>query len=200
MRTDASRGGFTLLEVLASVAVLGILFTMLSSSSIQSLRKQGENYRRVHASLVADRYLAEIETNLENGVPPEEGGQEQIEDGGEAEFTVRVQTLPFDEYADVQVPLPRAGADPDAASDLLQLIADDAEGLAEMLLTIRIEVRWKEGADEHLVVRSTYALDLAGALEAFPYERASADDVNGEERQGGDLDDALDDSDGPQPR
>ena len=51
--------GFTLLEVLAAVAILGIWFVVLASVGIQGLRAEGTNERRIRASLLADTILSE---------------------------------------------------------------------------------------------------------------------------------------------
>ena len=71
--------GFTLLEVLAAVAVLGILFTVLSNVAIEGLRHEGESKRRIDASLIADRAMIDLETEFGSGIVPPTGRTEFME-------------------------------------------------------------------------------------------------------------------------
>ncbi len=62
-----SRAGFTLLEVLGAVAILGISYAVLVTVAIQGARAIGESQRRLDASLIADVQLTEIELAAELG-------------------------------------------------------------------------------------------------------------------------------------
>ncbi len=57
--------GLTLLEVLAAVAVLGLLYTVLASAAVQGLRSEGESRRRLEASLLMDEQLVQIRIRLD---------------------------------------------------------------------------------------------------------------------------------------
>jgi prepilin-type N-terminal cleavage/methylation domain-containing protein len=68
MRRELRERGFTLFEVMAAVLVLGMLYAVLANAAMQGLQSEGETRRRLQASLIADRALAEIETQLALGV------------------------------------------------------------------------------------------------------------------------------------
>ena len=83
--------GFTLLEVLAAVAILGIAYITLGSSGIQGLQHEGEARRRLEASLLADSVLFDIEDAIEWDVAPSLGDEEREE----GDFTIAVKVSPF---------------------------------------------------------------------------------------------------------
>ena len=57
----------TLLEVMAAVALLVIVYTFLAKAATQGVRSEADSRRRMEASLLADATLAEIETRLALG-------------------------------------------------------------------------------------------------------------------------------------
>ena len=75
-----SEAGFTLLEVMAAVAIIAIVFTTLARVASEGLRSEGSSKRRLEASLLADAALAEIERQVEEGVDLELGVEEREED------------------------------------------------------------------------------------------------------------------------
>jgi len=138
-------GGFSLLEVLAAVAILGILYMVLATVTIEGLRSEGQSDRRLRASLLADLRLAELEAPMEVGAPcPEPYGPDEID-----EFEVEVEVVPLD------IPQPQHEGD----------VANAPAGLSTLgieqspLCRIRVEVRWPEGAGERSVSRTTYGFD-----------------------------------------
>lgn len=141
---------FTLLEVLAAVAILGILYTVFATFAIQGLRYEGENERRIRASLLADQVLADVELGMEDGEFPSEAGDESEE----GEFLVRVELLPLTGLE---------GAGPDEG--LAELLASDLSNLATDLHTVHVRVSWIEGAVEEEVTRYTYAWDSGPLYE-----------------------------------
>jgi prepilin-type N-terminal cleavage/methylation domain-containing protein len=172
-RRAARRRGFTLLEVLASVAVLAIVYTVLAGSAMQGLANEGESYRRLKASLLADRQLAAIEASLAQGVP-----ELGVTEGEEDEFTIAVETRPFDLAglaAAAQETEGVRGARPTGGEAVgggvpFQLLVPPRDGTPPPLVEIQIAVRWLEGNQEQMVTRTTFAYDqrvvapLAGAL------------------------------------
>jgi hypothetical protein len=150
--------GFTLLEVLGAVAVLGIWFVVLASVGIQGLRAEGNNERRMRASLLADTVLSEIELSLASGEVPSDG-EESERDG----FEVRIGSVPIAE-------LELAGGEP----DLRGLLATELPQLVPALYAITVEVAWFEAEDEFHVRRSTYGWDAAFLMEALGAEDAPA--------------------------
>ena len=153
--------GFTLLEVLGAVAVLGIWFVILASVGIQGLRAEGNNERRMRASLLADTVLSEIELSLASGEVPSDG-EESERDG----FEVRIDSVPIAE-------LELAGGE----LDLRELLATELPQLGPALYAITVEVAWLEAQDEFSVSRSTYGWDAAFLLEALRAEEAPDTDT-----------------------
>jgi len=148
-RRSRSRAAFTLLEVLAAVAILGVLYVVLADVAIQGLRAEGRSRRRMEASLVADWALSEIETEIEAGGFPELGRLPETE---EDLFRIAVEVRPYsipllDESAE-------AGSDTGSPSE---------GGALASLREIELTVTWLDGADEQQVVRTTYAFDAATA-------------------------------------
>jgi prepilin-type N-terminal cleavage/methylation domain-containing protein len=91
-RGGAAARGFTLLEVMAAVLVLGMLYAVLANAAMRGLRSEGDSRRRIQASLLADLWLAERELELSLGQIPKEGQiQEQVES-----YVVDVTVAPFD--------------------------------------------------------------------------------------------------------
>ena len=173
--------GLTLLEVLGAVALLGILYTVLAGSAIDGVRSEGESRRRLAASLLADRQLAEIELSLASGAAPELGSQSAEEDG----FTVLTEVSAFEpppprEDSESRSGKPRSLAARRAAAD-----REEAPSLFEKpkspttppaLRSIEVVVRWEEGSDAREVRRTTYALDAEAIGEVF----ASIADIQAE--------------------
>jgi prepilin-type N-terminal cleavage/methylation domain-containing protein len=140
----APDAGFTLLEVLAAVAILGIWYSVLASVAIQGLRAEGENARRIRAALLADRTLADVELELDARTFT----FEILDPLEEEEFTISVETIPLIETEFQEL-------DP----TLLALFEGDLSSLVSSLYTIEVRVVWIEGAHEEAVTRITYARD-----------------------------------------
>ncbi len=140
---------FTLLEVLAAVAILGIWYTVIATGALRGLRSEGENLRHLRASLVADEQLAEIESAVLLGSP-----LELIEDEIEEEdFTIRVAVSEF--VAEGEEP----------QEGLAGLIASEQEGSLVFLRAVRVEVAWQEGNEERSIQRETFAFDRSAWKE-----------------------------------
>ncbi len=157
-RRSPSRSAFTLLEVLAAVAILGVLYVVLADVAIQGLRAEGRSRRRMEASLVADRALSEIEIEIEAGGLPEIGHLPERE---EDIFLIAVEVRPYS--------IPPLGGAAEAGSDTGP---PPEGGVLASLREIELTVTWLEGVDEQRVVRTTYAFDAATAssqlLEVAP--------------------------------
>jgi prepilin-type N-terminal cleavage/methylation domain-containing protein len=162
---------FTLLEVMAAVAVVAIVFTTLARVASEGLRSEGVSRRRLEASLLADRTLVEIETGLSAGVAPEIGESESEE--GLYRVTIRVASF------DLASALPAGGLggiDPTAQPTLPGVIGSDVSPVR----SIRIEVAWPQGVEELSVVRQTYGLDPV-ALEAIANADGGTPTIPGDE-------------------
>lgn len=154
------RGGFTLLEVLAAVAILGIWYVILAAVGIQGLRSQGETYRRLEASFLADEVISNIEAGLTQGSAPPEG----VEEYEREDFTVRIEVEPYT----LEVPALEGVPTRSSSSigiELPALPSTDLLGGGDLsgpgpLRRIRIEISWPEGNHERSIVRNTFAFDL----------------------------------------
>jgi prepilin-type N-terminal cleavage/methylation domain-containing protein len=148
-RRSRPRSAFTLLEVLAAVAILGVLYVVLADVAIQGLRAEGRSQRRMEASLVADRALSEIETEIEAGNVPELGRLPETE---EDMFRISVEVRPY------SIPLLDGTAEAENDTESLP-----EAGVLASLREIALTVTWLDGADEQQVVRTSYAFDAATA-------------------------------------
>ncbi|MCH7868448.1 MAG: prepilin-type N-terminal cleavage/methylation domain-containing protein [Myxococcales bacterium] len=164
LATHHQQIGFTLMEVLGAIAILGISYTMLATSSIDGLRLIGESTRRSDASLLADSLLADIELMAEIGQPIYVGFDELEEEP----FTIVVEILDLAEEF--------AGSSSDVESkDLLEFLAAEANGpfsefrdsnwLLGYLREVHISVQWQEGAKEITVSRTAYIYDQRAWME-----------------------------------
>ncbi|MFP6630242.1 MAG: prepilin-type N-terminal cleavage/methylation domain-containing protein [Myxococcota bacterium] len=165
--------GFTLLEVLAAVAILGIWFGVLASVAIQGLRAEGENERRIRASLIGDRYVSDLEIGLDLGEFPDDTAEE-FEEG---EFVVHIETFPL-----IEMEISEAAEPAEESADLVAFFESDLSTLAADFYSIQISVRWSEGAAEKAVNRTTYYWDNTALMEALRKQDVQQDDE--EEREG----------------
>jgi prepilin-type N-terminal cleavage/methylation domain-containing protein len=174
MWTRPSRG-FTLLEVLAAVAVLALVYTALAQAAMQGLAHEGDASRRLRASLLADQALAEIEAQLAAQAPLNVG----LIEAEEEEFAVHVEVRPYDGLGALALVAGEAaaallgkgqdleGAKPGGPS--FQLLTAQP-GAPTPLLEVEIRVGWVEGGFDQEVTRTTFAADpvaVAAALEGL---------------------------------
>jgi len=196
MRRARSRlVAFTLLEVLAAVAILALVYTVLARVGIQGFRAEGGADRRLRASLIADDVLAEIEGQLAMGSAPPLGEKE----GAREEYLIHVRVTP----ADVEIP-PRS----EAATQRMQAAAaktpakgsasggkvgppglpqsfflPQAQGEPPPGRRIEVRVAWTEGTTESAVVRETYGLDQTAAQDLL----VGLDSASKPEKEGADT-------------
>jgi len=188
--SGALRRGFTLLEVLAAVAVLAIAYTVLAGTAMQGLANEGETYRRLRASTLADLTISQIEAGLAVAAPPVDESATEFED-----FVVVTEVRPYDlgafalavqEEATGRRKLLKgseAGATPP-----FQLLTVPPGAKASPLLEIVVRVRWLEGAYEREVTRTTFAADpqlVQQAVASLP--GANGQDAPGEATPEGDA-------------
>jgi prepilin-type N-terminal cleavage/methylation domain-containing protein len=141
--------GFTLLEVLLAVAVLALVYTALANTAIQALRNEGESIRRLEASLLADRVLADVEVALEEGAPPPLGREENESD----DFAIVTEVSAYD--------LPLELEAPEALKGGATLFG--SRGRESTVRRIDVSVSWTEGTEELTVHRTSFGLDLEQA-------------------------------------
>ncbi|MFQ5417488.1 MAG: prepilin-type N-terminal cleavage/methylation domain-containing protein [Myxococcota bacterium] len=142
-----SEAAFTLLEVMAAVAVVAIVFTTLSRVSSEGLRSEGTSKRRFEASLLADEILAGIEEQAALGIMPEIGDEEHEE----GIYTVLIEgsAMNLENVFPIGEEEPRD--DP----------SDGPTAPPMWVHALRITVEWEEGALLRHVIRHTFAVDYA---------------------------------------
>ncbi len=161
-----TRDGFTLLEVLAAVAILSIWFIVIAGTGMQGLRAEGVSRRRLEASMIADRILSDLEASTTDGSAPE-----PMEETSEQDiYVLSVIVAPFvgaDPQAAAPVVNPSAPDSGELALPLDQLIASEMPERSAHLRRIDVRVSWLEGEMEQWVDRTTFAFDLVAARQAY---------------------------------
>ena len=150
--------GFTLLEVMAAVVVLGLVYVVVAQGAMQGLQTEGDASRRLRASLLADRVLSDIELGLARGSPPPLGQTET----SEQEFTVVVEVGPFDLATLLESASEQQGR-PTGSTSELELLKPSRGGGTPTVLSIAVRVIWTEGISEQQVTRESFAFDLEAA-------------------------------------
>lgn len=171
-RSRAAKNGFTLVEVMAAVLVLGLLYTVLASSAMRGLRSEGIDRRRADAEMIADRELTTIETEIASGVPLEDGLAEREEEP----YKVSSNVEPFDVLSLLPAPLHAEivrDTDPKAAS-----LLHDERGQSRVR-RISVVVEWDEAGEPDHVERTTFAFDRSVLEQLFPYTPTMAEEATG---------------------
>ncbi len=149
--------GLTLLEVLAAVAILGLLYTVLAGAAIQGLRSEGESKRRIEASLLIDEQLFEIEMQIAAGVTPPLG----LTESEAGDFRLATDVRPLEFYEELIDDLE------EAPTDAPSVLGRQAVGGESPMRIISIAVSWNEGVFERRIERTTFALDRVAAQAAL---------------------------------
>jgi prepilin-type N-terminal cleavage/methylation domain-containing protein len=165
--------GFTLLEVLAAVAVLGIVYVVVARGAIEGMQAQGDASRRLRASLLADRTLSELELAAAAGGAPEMGETQTSDE----EFAVVVEVAPFD-VAGLLAGVAAEEGRPAAPTPSLQLLQSSLSGGAPTVVSIVVRVAWIEGVSAREITRTSFAFNAEAAADAF-------ESVGGGTRTGG---------------
>jgi prepilin-type N-terminal cleavage/methylation domain-containing protein len=152
--------GFTLLEVMAAVAVLGLVYIVVARGAIQGLQTEGDAGRRLRASLLADRTLNEIELQFAAGGEPSVGETQKSEE----EFAVVVEVTPFDLASLLEAAAPEEGQAP-ASTASPQLLKPSVRGGVPSLLSIVVRVAWIEGVSAREITRTSFAYNPEAAYE-----------------------------------
>jgi prepilin-type N-terminal cleavage/methylation domain-containing protein len=148
--SSSSRRGFTLIEVLAAVALLGILYTVLARVAIEGLRAEGESQRRLEAMRIADDYPFDLELTPLVGLGRVHAIGRTEETVGD--FTVTLEVEPF------QIPAGWQDAEPPPVPR--KIFVPGPDGRAPAVRTITLVVSWLEGAEARHIERTTYQVDF----------------------------------------
>lgn len=187
-RRSQATGGFTLIEVLAAVAVLGLVYSMLATAAIQGLRAEGDATRRLRASLLADERITDIEAQVAAGQLPDVGESEQEID----DFLVRTAVSPLSvEIQETKASrraserLERAvGARPDQPREGAgSFLEPSAASKQPLLRRIDLTVAWGDGDLAQTVRRTAFGLDRTAAAPLIDQLVAAADAEKKEREQ-----------------
>jgi prepilin-type N-terminal cleavage/methylation domain-containing protein len=155
----------TLLEVMAAVALLGIVFTYLAKAATQGVRSEADSKLRMEASLLADATLAEIETRLAAGEPLEL----ELTEVEEEPFRVSVEVTPY------ELPVELAG-DPETTAPPRSALGAAGADVPNLIQRVEVRVVWDDGIFERSAERVTFAFDTEAATALMGgLETASGD-------------------------
>lgn len=172
MTTNSRTRGFTLIEVMGAVLVLGLLFTWLASVAMVGLRSEGTDRRRADADLIADLELTTIEASVSAGQMPKDGRSERDEEP----YRVFVEIAPIDVLSLLPAPLAKDIAqesDPRAPS-----VLHDERGESRVR-RVSVVVEWDEAGEPAQVERTTYAYDKSELAQFFPSEDSGENAATG---------------------
>lgn len=141
--------GLTLLEVLAAVALLGLVYTALASNATQGVMSESDSFRRFEASLLADKALTQLELELAGGGGPTLGSQQDVSEDGL--FTIDVEVTAWSP--------PAPPADVPVNAQVPDLIGGGSNGQEGILRRIRVRVSWQDVMGERSIERVTFGLD-----------------------------------------
>jgi len=134
-------------------------YGLLSAQGLHGFDLEGEAERRLQASLVADRQLADLEAALAAGTPPVVGTTETEDEG----YDVRVDVEPL------VLPWAATAANEDDSRTRTtppSLLSPPAGRTSAPILTVRVTVSWNDGRPR-AVERTTFALDPAAIAAAL---------------------------------
>lgn len=153
----ASRG-FTLLEVLAAVAFVGLVFTALSRSATVGIISEGDNRRRMEAASLADAEMIQIELDLRNTGVPEDGQTEREID----DFRVVTEVAPW-------TPPPElAAAIEENSPEGTRFFGGEQPQQRSMVQEIRVRVEWFDGVEDRSIERVTLAVGMTVPATGLP--------------------------------
>jgi hypothetical protein len=139
--------------VLAAVALLAILYTVLARVAIEGLRAEGDSQQRLDASMIADERMFELEIPTGGISPPLGRSETQLGD-----YTLTLAVAPFQ---------PPAEWDVGEAEGYTPLIfAAPPAGSAGVLRTAQLTVSWLEADGERHITRTTYLIDNGAWVNA----------------------------------
>jgi prepilin-type N-terminal cleavage/methylation domain-containing protein len=158
---SSEQRGFTLIEVMGAVLVLGLVFTWLASVAMMGLRSEGTDRRRADAELVADLEISTIEASVTAGQMPKDGRIERDEEP----FRVLVEVAPTDVLSLLPASLAKdiaKNSDPRAPS-----VLHDERGESRVR-RVSVVVEWDEAGEPAQVERTTFAYDKSELAQFFP--------------------------------
>jgi len=165
-RLKRTHTGFTMVEVVAAVAILGIWFTLLVTLVSDGVASETTSHIRLEASLLADEVLADAEATLLSGgaISPIALGEEHLfGDYTDSLFDVVLTAEPFDALGNL-TPQEGTFVPPEGLGINLGALDPEKQTAAlSALLEIRVEVYASESDDFNLLEFD----DESGELHPF---------------------------------
>lgn len=161
----SDRRGFTLLEVMIAVAILGVSLLALMNFQSQSLLAHARAQRISVATLLARQKMGEILLEIEKGIPKGEFPESKEEEGTfeEAKYPDYFWKLEIK-----KVELPTAGGEGGGGEGQAEVMAQAMQLLTEELSRstreVRLTVGWEEFEEEELgLTVVTHVVNLRGS-------------------------------------
>lgn len=139
--------GLTLLEVMAAVAILGLVYTVLARTGTQGIMSEARSRELLEASLIADETLADLGARMLAGAVPALGTTEQ-EVG---EYRVEIETVPWQPPEAIAELIPTASP---------QVVGDGSPRNLGLVRQFTVRVSWFDGIGERSVKRVSYMIDM----------------------------------------
>jgi prepilin-type N-terminal cleavage/methylation domain-containing protein len=164
--------GFTLLEVLAAVMILGLWYMVIAAMAMDGLQAEGRSMRLLGAAQLADRTLAEVEASAMANAVPEVAEPMILEDEGAYTVVLHVTdfgsaiALDIDSDSDTYELAQGDAAEPDVGQ-LGGLIAERLPGLPSLIRKVVVRVRWNEGRGRREIRRTTHLFDQTTAIALY---------------------------------
>jgi prepilin-type N-terminal cleavage/methylation domain-containing protein len=168
--------GFTLLEVLAAVMILGLWYMVIAAMAMDGLRAEGRSIRLLAAAQLADRALAEVEASAMANVAPEAAEPMILEDEGDFTVVLHVTDFGSATYSDIDADIDSNSdtndlaqgdaAEPDVAL-LGGLIAERLPDLSSLIRKVVVRVHWNEGLERREIRRTTHLFDETAAIALY---------------------------------
>ncbi|NRA98164.1 MAG: type II secretion system protein [Planctomycetes bacterium] len=155
MRTSR---GFTLLEVLAAVAFVGLVFTALSRSATVGIISEGDNRRRMEAAALADAEMTQIELGLQSSGVPEDGLSEREVD----DFLIVTEVAPWTPSLELTTAIE------EISPEGIQFFGGGQPDRVSPVREIRVRVEWFDGVDDRFIERVTLAVGMAPPTSGLP--------------------------------
>ena len=147
--------GFSLLEVMVSVAILAVSLTVLLTFSGSTLLKSGRAEKLLIATMLARQKMTDIEIELEKQKKKREFPDERSEDDDFDE--------PFEDYKwkmdirKIELPAPTVGEE----GSMQQMIGKQlTKQISQTVRELKLTVMWDEGGEEQAVEVVTHIVKL----------------------------------------
>ena len=184
MKTSRRRaGGFTLIEVVGAVAIVGIVFLILSTATFSGIAAEGTAHRRLEASLVADDALAEVELQMLMSLPIEIDATEfgDLDGDGLTEYAVIGEMSPYDPTTEI-----RAGSNGALSGNSRTSNTTSQTEMQRVRIDVFLANEFGEAEDGDLPLasRTAFILDTETINTLAPSRGAGAPTEEGDQGEG----------------